>query len=185
MCLCDRWPVNSPHKGPVREKCFHLMTSLWPTVSIDQGECHNIWIRLHSGGLPWYDALSYSGTRTLSLKWTWACFIKWHHHVFNKLRPRENSRHFPYNIFIWISLNANVSISIKISLKFVPKAQINNIPALVQIMAWRRSGDKPLVQPMMVSVLTHTCGTRPQWVKKILIYGWWIYLFSTLAFVLQ
>ena len=22
-----RWPVNSPHKGPVPRKCFHLMTS--------------------------------------------------------------------------------------------------------------------------------------------------------------
>ena len=25
-----RWPVNSPHKGPVKRKCFHLMTSSWP-----------------------------------------------------------------------------------------------------------------------------------------------------------
>ena len=25
-----RWPVNSPHKGPVTRKCFHLMTS-WCT----------------------------------------------------------------------------------------------------------------------------------------------------------
>ena len=24
-----RWPVNSPHKGPVTRKCFHLMTSSW------------------------------------------------------------------------------------------------------------------------------------------------------------
>ena len=38
-----------------------------------------------------------------------------------------------------------------ISLKFVPNGQINNTPALVQIMAWRRSGDKPLPEPMMVS----------------------------------
>ena len=37
----------------------------------------------------------------------------------------------------------------KISLKFVPKGPINNIPALVQIMAWRRKGDKPLSEPMM------------------------------------
>ena len=40
-----------------------------------------------------------------------------------------------------------------------------NIPALVQIMAWRRPGDKPLSEPMMVSLLTHICVTRPQWVK--------------------
>ena len=60
----------------------------------------------------------------------------------------------------------NVWIPIKISLKFVPKGPINNIPALVQIMAWRRPGDKPLSEPMMVSLPTHICVTRPQWVNK-------------------
>ena len=40
---------------------------------------------------------------------------------------------------------------------------INNIPALVQIMAWRRPGDKPLSEPMMVSLLMHICITQPQW----------------------
>ena len=34
-------------------------------------------------------------------------------------------------------------------------------------MAWRRPGDKPLYKPMMVSLLTHICVTRPQWVKQI------------------
>ena len=43
--------------------------------------------------------------------------------------------------------------------------QFNNIPALVQIMAWRRPGDKPLFEPMLVFVPTHICVTRPQWVK--------------------
>ena len=47
-------------------------------------------------------------------------------------------------------------------LKFVPKGPINNIPALVQIMVWRRPGDKPLFEPMMVSLLTHIRVTRPQ-----------------------
>ena len=42
---------------------------------------------------------------------------------------------------------------------------IKNISALVQIMAWWRPGDKPLSEPMMVSLLTHTCVTRPQRVK--------------------
>ena len=49
-------------------------------------------------------------------------------------------------------------ISFKISLKFVPKVPIDNIPALVQIMAWLRPGDKPLFEPMMVSLLTHILG---------------------------
>ena len=52
-------------------------------------------------------------------------------------------------------LNENVRISIKISLKFVAKGPINNIPSFVQIMAWRRSGDKPLSESMMVSLPTH------------------------------
>ena len=40
---------------------------------------------------------------------------------------------------------------------------------MIQIMAWRRPGDKPLSEPMMVSLLTHICVTRPQWVKH---YRW-------------
>ena len=83
----------------------------------------------------------------------------------NTLRPRQNGRHFADDIFKCIFLNENAWISIKISLKFVPQGPINNIPALVQIMAWRRSGDKPLSEPMMVSLPMHICVTRPQWVK--------------------
>ena len=86
----------------------------------------------------------------------------------NTLRPRQHGRHFADDTFKRIFLNENVIISIKISLKFVPKDPINNIPALVQIMAWRRPGDKPLSEAMMVSLvslLTHVCVTRPQWVK--------------------
>ena len=51
--------------------------------------------------------------------------------------------------FKCILLNENVWIAIKISLKFLPKGPINTIPALVQIMAWRRPGDMPLSEPMM------------------------------------
>ena len=80
----------------------------------------------------------------------------------NTLRPGQNGRHFADDIFKCIFLNENVWIPIKISLKFVPKGPINNIPALVQIMAWRRPGDKPLSEPIMVSLTTHICVTRPQ-----------------------
>ena len=47
-------------------------------------------------------------------------------------------------------------------MKVVPKGPISNIPALVQIMAWRRPGDKPLSEPMMVSLTTYICVTQPQ-----------------------
>ena len=83
----------------------------------------------------------------------------------NTLRLRQNGRHFADDVFKCIFLNENMWISLKISLRYVPKGLINNIPALVQIMAWRRPGDKPLSEPMMVSLQTHICVTRPQWVK--------------------
>ena len=83
----------------------------------------------------------------------------------NTLRPRQNGRHFADDIFKCIFLNESVWIPIEISLKLVPKGPINNIPALVQIMAWRRPGDKPLSEPMMVGLPTHICVTRPQCVK--------------------
>ena len=84
---------------------------------------------------------------------------------FNTLRPRQNGCHFPDDIFKWIFLNENVWMSIRISLKFVP---INNIPALVRIMDWRRPGDKPLSESMMASLLTQICVTRLQSFKSLL-----------------
>ena len=101
------------------------------------------------------------------------CFsCPWHQGwwAFNTLRPTRNRRHFADDIFKCIFVNENVWISINISLKFVPRGPINNIPALVQIMAWRRSGDKPLSEPMMDSLLTHKCVTRPQWVNQRCTY---------------
>ena len=67
----------------------------------------------------------------------------------NTLRPRQNGRRFADDTFKRIFLNEGVRLSINISLKFVPQGPINNNPALVQIMAWRRSGDKPLPEPML------------------------------------
>ena len=92
---------------------------------------------------------------------------------------RDKWRHFADDIFKCIFLNENVWIPIKMSLKFVPKGPINNISAMVQIMAWRRSGDKPLFEPMMVSLPTHICVARPQWVKPCPLYLYSIEPFST------
>ena len=85
----------------------------------------------------------------------------------NTWRPRQNGCHFADNIF----LNENVEFSIEISLKIVPEGPIDNIPALVQRMAWRQLGDKPLSEPMMVSLLMHICVTRPQWVDGCMSLG--------------
>ena len=69
----------------------------------------------------------------------------------NTLRPRQNGRHFPDDIFKYIFLNENVWISIAISLNYVHKSP---------------PGDKPLSEPMMARLLMHICVTRPQWVNQ-------------------
>ena len=102
----------------------------------------------------------------------------------NTLRPRQNCHHFADDTFNRIFVNENVRISIKFSLKFVPKGPINNILASVQIMAWRRPGDKPLSEPVMVSLLTHICVTLPQWVK-VMYEGQWYVFIPQLTFQLE
>ena len=77
-------------------------------------------------------------------------------------------RHFQMHFLEWKYMNFRISI--KTSLKFVPKDPINNTLALVQIMAWCRPGDKPLSEAMMVSLLTHICVTWPQWVNHLPIH---------------
>ena len=68
------------------------------------------------------------------------------------------------------TLNENVWISITISLKFILKGPNNNIPALVQIMAWCWSVNKPLSEPMMVKLPTYMYVTRPQWVNWVFVF---------------
>ena len=63
----------------------------------------------------------------------------------NTLMPRQNGRHFPGGTFKWIFLNKNILISIKIRC---------------------RSGDKPLSEPMIGSLVTHIWVTRPRRVKS-------------------
>ena len=88
----------------------------------------------------------------------WPLLLTW----FNTLRPRQNGRHFADDTFKPIFLNENIRISIKISLKFVPKVPINNIPTFVQIMSSHRPGDKPLSEPVMVCLLMHICVAQSQ-----------------------
>ena len=79
--------------------------------------------------------------------------------IFSQHWGREkNGRHFQMtfsNVFSWI----------KISLEFVLRGPINNTPALVQKIAWRRPGDKTLFEQMIGGLLTHICVIRPQWFK--------------------
>ena len=67
-----------------------------------------------------------------------------------QIEAETNGRYFSADIFKSIFFDENVWISIKITLKFVSRGPINNIPALFQIMAWHRPCDKPLPETMMV-----------------------------------
>ena len=69
--------------------------------------------------------------------------------MINSSPPGQNSCPFADGIFRCIFLNENVLILIKISLKFIRNGPISSIPAFIQIMAWRQSGDKPLSEPML------------------------------------
>ena len=75
--------------------------------------------------------------------------LSWYLVFKNTLRQRLNGRYVPDDIFKCIFLNEIVSISIGVSLKFVPAVPIDNNPAFVNIMAWRLTGDKLLSEPMV------------------------------------
>ena len=94
--------------------------------------------------------------------------------IIKTLRLRQYCHHFTVNIFKFIFLKENVWILPKISLEFVP----NHIPTLVQLMAWRRPGDKPLSGSMMISLLMHICITRPQWIKWKLFLQFWTFVWG-------
>ena len=67
----------------------------------------------------------------------------------NSSSPGQNGRHFADDIFKRTFLNERALFLIIISLKFVPQGRIDNSPALVLILAWRRIVDKPLSKPML------------------------------------
>ena len=151
-------PVNSPHKWPVTRKMFPFDD----VIMIERNVIGDVTVADPTAG----QFLWRSDTVELRCVFTLITFD----YVF-ALRPRQNGRHFADDTFNRISVNENVRIPIKLSLKFVPKGPINKIPALVQIMAWRRSGDKPLSEPMMVDLPMHICVIRPQWVKAVKTFG--------------
>ena len=69
-----------------------------------------------------------------------------------------------------IFLNEKVCMSYKISLKIVSKSLINNVTVLEKVMAWRRTGHKPLSEPMMVkftdAYMRHPASTSRKYFKE-------------------
>ena len=146
---------NQNAKISMQEYVFCKMSSILLKCQCGNNCVAHMPVSMHWQGMEW----CYSYTKSGQLLW-----VTQRHVSIITLRPRQHGRHFADYTFKRIFLNENAIFWNKIALKFVPKGPINNIPALVQIMAWRRPGDKPLSEAMMVSLLTHICATRPQWV---------------------
>ena len=139
-------PVNSPHKGQWREALMFSFIYAWINDWVNNREAGDL--KRQRGH---YDVIVMGNDRLSG--WMMACF--------STLRQWQNGCHYADDRFKFNFLNENIWISIKISLKFVPR-WINDSQALVTLMAWRRSGDKPLSEPMMVRLPTHICVTRLQ-----------------------
>ena len=149
-----RWPVNSPHKWPVTRKMF-------PFDDVIMYKISGKWVESVKY-IPW-NMCTYHALLCFAVGCYWSIV----HIPFNTMGPRQNGCHFTYDLFKCILFNENALILTKMSLNFVIKGPIKNIPALVQIMAWRRPGAKPLSEIMMVSLPRHIGVTRPQWVKDL------------------
>ena len=137
--------MNSPHKGQWRRVLMFSLICAWINGWVNNLEAGDL--RHHRAH---YDVTVMIGKnqgllKTLlevfvSVMWTQASGISLgdSEMQFNTLWPTHNCRYLVDNIFKSILLNENAWISLKMWLKWVPKVRISNIPALVQIMAWRR-----------------------------------------------
>ena len=112
-------------------------------------------------------------SKTMQILYQWWCMLT--HWGCDKMAP-----HFADNILKCLFLNENIWILIKISLKFVPKGSVNNIPSLFQLMAWCRPGNKPLSEPMLAWVtdayMLHSASMS--WNKELLAQRWAKAIFS-------
>ena len=125
------------------EALFHKKCICWlNSLSLSQDGIHIFLNNIHSNGNSWLSNFN------LSLKYSHNKALEYQSDI-KTLRLRQNGCHFPDDICKCIFSNENVWVLIKSSLKFVSSGPINNIPALVQLMAWCRPGDKPLAKPIM------------------------------------
>ena len=89
-------------------------------------------------------------SRDISLIWVWRLLISDYSYISQgSLGTKQNGWHDTDNIFCCIFLKENVCMLTEISLHFVSMGSIVNKSALVQIMAWHLTDDKPLSKPML------------------------------------
>ena len=80
-------------------------------------------------------------------------YMELHPHFLTHLPLDDMAAILADEIFKSIILNENVRISTQIPLKFVPKGSIDTKPALVQVMDWRRIGNKPLPEAKLTQFI--------------------------------
>ena len=172
-----QWLVNSPssHKGPVMRKLFPLddiiMHCRWCKRGYRNTSSHYLNKQLHwlicwtlTNKSKWCLVTPYYQSFVRGIHQFWLDFPHPGHYIIMGKKhtiqlifsqtltsslPGQNGCHFADDILRCIFVNENFLILIWISLKFVPKGLIDNNLALVQIMAWRRKGAKPLPEPML------------------------------------
>ena len=130
-----RWPVNSPHKGQWRGALMFSLICAWLNGWVNNREAGDLWChRAHYGVIVTFLAnrvlmknLLITVSLRICVKWTplWTSI--------EMLRPRQNARYFTNVLFsieyVWILVKFHWSSE--------------------QIMVWRLSGDKPLIEPIM------------------------------------
>ena len=87
----------------------------------------------------------------------------WH---INPSLPGRLSGKIAHDIFRCLFFNENVGISIEISMKIVHKGPIDNKPALVQVMVWRRTDDKTLPERMLTQFTDAYMRHYGRWVNS-------------------
>ena len=138
------------YRNIIQKKLWYLLHSTETAVHIVFAP----WVSLISAVVPYTSFYSYlSGLHP----WHWcnltSAAVPFNPSI-NSPPPPPWTRHFADDVIKCIFWNENALISIKNSLKFIPNGQISNILVLVQIMAWRRPGDKPLSELMLTLVET-------------------------------
>ena len=95
--------------------------------------------------------------------------VKLHWYIGSETKWPPFTRHFQM-----LFSSGNVWILPNISRKIVGRIRISNIQALLQIIACRLPGDKPLSEPMGITLVTYICVVRPQWVNTYVIAFWFV-----------
>ena len=119
------------------------------------------WVLIHKALFVWEDDPANdkgpSGLPTYRPVFDIACLTHWGRNEIDVILQTTF-----WNAFSWMKMYCLWS---KFLWSLFPRVPFKSISASGQIMACCRPGNKPLSQPMLRSLLTHTCVTRPQWVN--------------------